>query len=309
MNHQSRFNGSADLSVLQSNGAGRGLLTEGIFDANIHAEDPGDIRVHLWREWQTMLADLTRVGPVWSIVRNAHATLAVLGDYPELTFAADNQSAVARRFGGSGLACHFRAWQNAEAFDSGCHCGRIYGVEIVDRLGEPLHRICLARDTALARFVQWTQMHQATGLEENEDALPADHGRFHPQSFPRSPGTLEVPLSRLRTVLIQAAQREIPLMAGVANEGITQSARIDVVRASEAQGQLVLSGNSRSLYIDTDPTGSLLAEAVAIEGESIWRLSLVDSDGRRLLHLQPGIDGRAPWHRLIREFVFCSSST
>ncbi len=30
----------------------------------------GMVRVALWREWQSMLADLENVGKVWSIVRN-----------------------------------------------------------------------------------------------------------------------------------------------------------------------------------------------------------------------------------------------
>jgi hypothetical protein len=307
VNHRFRFQRRPDLRVLPSDGSHPALLTEGICDANIDAANPGDIRVALWREWQAMLADLTGVGPVWSIVRNAHATLAVFGDYPRLTFAADQQTALARR-GESALTCHFRAWQRAEAFDSGCRCGRLYGLEIANGLGEPFHRVCLAKGTALDPFIEWTQMHQATGLEEDDDDVPPiDRGRFHPQSFRRIPGTLEVPLHRLRTVLIHAAQREISLVAGVVSEGLTQTTRLDVVRASEAHGQLILNARARSLYIESQPTGSLLAEPATLEGEPIWRLLLINGDEHCLLHLQSGIDGRAAWNQLIREFVLCSS--
>jgi hypothetical protein len=97
MNHRYRFHRRADLRALQGKRSAATLLTEGICDANIDADNPGDIRVTLWREWQAMLADLTGIGPVWSIVLNASATLAVLGAYPGLAFARDNQSALARR--------------------------------------------------------------------------------------------------------------------------------------------------------------------------------------------------------------------
>jgi hypothetical protein len=307
MNHPFRSQRSADLRTLEGNREGCSLLTEGIFDANIDAENPGNIRVSLWREWQAMLGDLTGIGPVWSIVRNAHCTLAVLGDYPKITFANDHQSALARH-DDFALACHFRAWQKAESFDSGCHCGRVYGLEIANGLGEPFHRVCLAKGTALDPFIEWTQLHQATGLEDDDDVLPAEEGRLHPQSFRRVPGTLEVPLFRLRTVLVRAAQREIPVVAAVATEGVTQSARLDIVRASEAHGQLILNAAERSLYIDTEPTGALLAEPATIEGERIWRLSLVDGDEHRLLQLHSSIDGREAWNQLVREFVLCSKS-
>jgi hypothetical protein len=308
MNHRFRFHRLADLRALPSRNHAPTLLTEGICDANIDAENPGNIRVTLWREWQAMLADLTGIGPVWSIVRNQSATLAVLGAYPALTFARDNQSALARR-GDSALACHFRAWARAEAFDSGCRCGRLYGFEIANGLGEPFHRICLAKGTPLDPFIEWTQLHQATGLEDDDEALPTDHGRFHPQAFRRIPGTLEVPVARLRNGLVRAAQREIPLVAAVASEGVTQAARLDIGRASEAAGQLVLVGNECSLYVDAEPTGTLLAEPATLEGEPVWRLSLIDGNEHRLLHLQSTVDSRAAWNQLIREFVLCSSAS
>ena len=308
MHHSFRSRGGFDFDALPSSRSGQSLLSEGIFDSNIDTSTPGHIRVALWHEWRAMLSDLTDLGPVWSIVRNGQCTLAAHGDYPKLTFAPDQQSAIASQ-GDYSLVCHFRAWRQAAAVDSGCHCGRIYGVEIENGLGQVFHRICLARGTALDPFIEWTQMHQATGLEEDEDTVPLDQGRFHPQSFRLSPGTLEVSPHRLRTVLIHAAQREIPLLADVASEGITQTARIDVLRASEAQGQLVLSGDHCSLYVTSESTGSLFAESANLEGETMWRLSLVDPDGRRLMHLQSGVDGRDDWNKLIREFVLCSSTT
>jgi hypothetical protein len=308
MNHRFHRHRRLDLGPLQSHRSTPDLRTEAIFDSNIDAATPGSVRIALWHEWQPLLNELGDVGPVWSIVRNPHCTLAVQGPYPKLTFASDLQTAMARRNDNS-LACHFRAWRRAVAFDSACCCGKLYGVEIENRQGQVFHRVCLAKGTLLQPFIEWTQMHQATGLEEDDDALPIDQGRFHPQSFRRLPGTLEVPLHRLRTVLIHAAQREIPLTAAVASEGITQTARLDVLRAGEAQGQLVLSGNHRSLYVDTEPAGSLLVEPTALEGEPIWRLSLVDPDNHRLLHLQPGLDGRPAWNQLIREFVLRPSTS
>ena len=307
MNHRFRFHRRADLRAIPSQQHTPTLLTEGICDANVDAENPGDIRVNLWREWQAMLGDLTTVGSVWSIVRNSYATLAVLGAYPELTFARDNQSALARS-GDNALACHFRAWHRAEAFDSGCRCGRLYGLEIANGLGEPFHRICLAKGTALDPFIEWTQLHQATGLEDDDEPVPTDHGRFHPQAFRRIQGTLEVPIERLRNVLVRAAQREIPLVAGVASEGVTQAARLDIGRASETHGQLVLVAPQASLYVDSEPAGTLLAEPATLEGEPVWRLTLIDANEHRLLHLQSTVDSRTAWNQLIREFVLCSTS-
>ena len=310
MNHRFRYGRRADLRALQGKPTAATLLTEGVCDANINAENPGNIRVTLWREWQAMLGDLTGIGPVWSIVRNPSATLAVLGTYPDLTFARDQQSALARR-GDNALACHFLAWHRAEAFDSGCRCGRLYGLEIANGLGEPFHRICLAKGTPLEPFIEWTQMHQATGLEDDDDAPTIDQGRSilhpHPQAFRRIQGTLAVPVARLRNVLVRAAQREVPLLASVASEGVTQSARLDISRASEAHGQLVLVANACSLYIDAEPEGTLLAEPATLEGEPIWRLSLIDANDHRLLHLQSSVDGREAWNQLVREFVLCSS--
>ncbi len=308
-NHRFRSRNISDLGLRPADPTPVGLLTEGILDANIDTGTPGSTRVALWREWQGMLADLHSVGPVWSIVRNGHCVLAVQGDYPQLSFSPDQQAALARD-GDHALTCHFRAWRQATAFESGCCCGRLYGVEIANGDGQIFHRVCLTPGSDHGAFVEWTQMHQATGLEDEPDeATPLDQGRFHPQSYARHPGTLEAPLPRLRTVLIQAAQREISLAAGVTSEGSTQSARIDITRASEAQGWLVLSGQGRSLYVEAEPEGSLLAEPVSVEGESSWRLSLIDADDRRLLHLQSGSEDRSAWNQLVRECVFCSSAS
>ena len=126
--------------------------------------------------------------------------------------------------------------------------------------------------------------------------------------FRRLPGTLEVPVDRLRLVLLHAAQREIPLVTAVASEGTIQAARIDITRASETNGWLLLSGKQRSLYVESEPTGSLLLEPATIEGESAWKLSLVDAEDRRLLHVQSSVDGRAAWNQLIREFVLCTAT-
>lgn len=306
MNPRFHFHRGARAGSLQPGRSGQSLLTEGLFDANIDAANPDHIRVSLWREWKAMLADLANVGPVWSIVRNEHCTLAVQGDYPRLSFTRDQQSALARA-GENSLACHFRAWRQAAAFDSACCCGRLYGIEIENGLGQVFHRICLAKGTALDPFIAWTEMHQATGLEDDDEAVPLDEGRFHPQSFRRCPGTLEVPLDRLRKALIHAARRGVPLVAGVTSEGTTQTARIDITRASEVRGQLVLSGHGCSLYVDAEATGTLLVEPATLEGDPIWRLSLIDTDEHRLLHLQSGLDGRAAWNQLVREFVLCSS--
>jgi hypothetical protein len=307
MKNRFRFQGDLGLALQKSTSGAKGLVTEGIFDSNIDESEPGNIRIALWREWRAMLDDLRSVGPVWSIVRNGHCVLAVHGDYPKLAFASDEQSAIARN-GDSSLNCHFRTWRHAVAFDTGCCCGRLYGVEIGNNLGQIFHRICLAKDTALNPLIEWAQMHQATGLEDDDDALPVDEGRFHPQSFRRLPGTLEVPLDRLRLALIHAAQREIPLIAGVASEGTIQTARIDISRTSETSGWLLFSGNKRSLYVESEPTGSLLLEPATLEGEPAWRLSLVDNHDHRLLHLQSSVDGRPAWNQLIREFVLCAVS-
>jgi hypothetical protein len=121
-----------------------------------------------------------------------------------------------------------------------------------------------------------------------------------------APGTLQFSSELLRTVMITAAQREIPLIASAANEGIGQTARIDVLRASEAHGWLVLSGKDRSFYVESAPRGSLYLEPGYLEGEQLWRLSLTDARGCRLMRLQSGVDGRADWNQLIREVVLCS---
>lgn len=294
--------------IPQSHHANSRLLTEGILDANIDSTEPGFLRVALWREWETMLADVRDIGPVWSIVRNGNCVLAVEDTYPVLTFSPDKHAAQARQ-GNTTLTCHFRAWRRAAAFESSCCCGKLYGLEIASDHGEVIHRVCLAQESAFATFVEWTQMHQATGLEDEPGtALPVDHGRFHPQSYPRRPGTLEVPLDRLRTALLHAAQREIPLIAGVTSEGATQTTRLDIQRASEARGWLVLSGHGRSLYLDAAPTGSLLVEPAGHEGQPDWRLSLIDPNHHRLLHLRAAADDRPAWTQLIREFVLSKSA-
>ena len=281
------------------------LLAEGILDANVDTSDANMIRIALWREWQTMLADIRDVGAVWSIVRNEQSVLAVAGDYPKLTFSKDQQAANGRE-GNTTLTCHFRAWRCAAAFESDCCCGKLRGVEITNG-EEVVHRICLARDAALDSFIEWTRMHQATGLEEDGAAALADEGRFHPQSFRRHPGTLEVPAERLRTALIHAAQREIPLIASVASEGATQTTRLDITQASESRGWLVLSGEGRSLYVDAAPIGSLLVEPTSTEGESDLRLSLTNANDHRFLHLRGAADDRPAWNQLVREFVLCST--
>ncbi len=252
-----------------------------------------------------MLDDLRGMGSVWSIVRNGHCVLAVQGEYPKLIFSSDQQAANACN-GESSLRCDLPAWRQAVAFDSGCCCGRTYGLEIENAWGEVFHRVCLAKGVDLAPFVEWTQMHQAIGLETDETIEGStihEQENFWTLSAASRPGTLEIAPQLLRSVLITAAQREIPLIAGVATEGISQASRIDIVRASEANGWLVLSGNQRCLYVESEPRGSLLLEPASSEGESIWRLALLDPDGHRLMRVQPAADGRSSWGHLIWESV------
>jgi putative heme degradation protein len=167
-NHRHRFSCVASLGLNDSRTKTRPprLITEGILDANVDASKPGSVRVALWHEWQGMLSDLRAVGPVWSMVRNSHSILAVEDEYPALTFSTDQQAAHARNPSAS-LTCHFRAWHRAAAFESGCCCGRIYGFEIMNDADETVHRVCLAEGAALEGFIEWTLMHQATGLEED----------------------------------------------------------------------------------------------------------------------------------------------
>jgi len=308
-NHRHRASCVASLGLDDSQRKSRGprLITEGILDANVDASKRGSIRVALWHEWQGMLSDLRAVGPVWSMVRNSMGILAVEDEYPALTFSRDQQAAHAGHLASS-LTCHFRGWHRAAAFESGCCCGRLYGLEILNGADEVVHRVCLADGASLEGFIEWTQMHQATGFEG--DCAPSrlvDEGRFHPQSYRRSPGTLEVPADRLRTALIHAAQREIPLIAGVTSEGATQTARLEIHKASEAHGWLVLAGPARSLYVSAEPTGTLLAEPTSPDGETGWQLSLIDAKDHRLIHLRGTADDRPAWNQLVREFVLCSS--
>lgn len=297
---KNRFRAGYDLSVLESkkNVAVRDItLTDGIFDANIDLSQPGQIRVALWQEWRTMLEDLRRLGPVWRMARNSHAVLAIYGDYPELAFASDKAAHAGN--GESAAFYHFQAWRQATAFASDCCCGPIHGLEIENRHGDCFHRICLTKNGEVERFVEWTQVHQATGLETPDDFSSGSDRR----SQPVPPGTLEVGSHLLRTVLITAAQREIPLVAGVVSEGLAQTERINVERATENQGWLVLSGEHRSLYVETEPNGQLWLEPRSLEGEPIWSLSLVHPEGRCRLRLQTVVDHRLAWNRLVQEIL------
>jgi len=256
-----------------------------------------------------MLEDLRKVGPMWSIVRNSQCVLAVQSVYPQLTFSTDQQSAGACDSDRS-LTYYLPVWKRAVAFDCDCHCGRTHGLEIENIDGEVFHRICLAKGTDLTHFADWIRMHQATGLEADEIAETLEFEESSPYMPPVrvefAPGTLQVSSELLRTVLITAAQREIQLIASAANEGISQTARIDILRASEAHGWLVLSGKDRSLYVESAPSGSLYLEPGNLEGEQLWRLSLTDEQGNRTMRLQAGVDGRTAWNQLIREVVLCS---
>ena len=281
------------------------LLLEGVFDSNIDRETPGAVRIALWREWSPMLEDLRGIGPVWSVVRNGHCVLSVHGDYPKLALTSDQQSGSALGEKSS-LNCHFRAWRQAIAFDSRCCCGRVCGLDIENWDGLVFHRICLSPGSNPAPFAEWIQTHQATGLEEDgldDERVPLDRGRFHPQSFAPVPGTLQALPQTLRPLLIKAAEREIPLAAGVLSEGVTQTSLLEIERASEAQGWLVLAAPRSSLYVESEPRGSLHVEPVTIEGERSWRLSLVAAEGVRVLSLQPGVEGRESWNQLVTDVV------
>jgi hypothetical protein len=104
-------------------------------------------------------------------------------------------------------------------------------------------------------------------------------------------------------MLLNAARREVPHVVAVITEGITQSARIEIGQASEASGWLLLSGRNRSLYLESEPSGTLLVEPVDTEGERDWRLALVDENGVCLLQARAAADDRPAWRQLIREFV------
>jgi putative heme degradation protein len=307
MKHRSRLSHVDDHGLRNSASASTGLLSEGVFESNIERTVDGGQRVALWREWSTMLDDLRDVGQVWSIVRNGHCVLAVQGNYPLLAFSSDQLAAHACN-GESSLSCDFRAWERAFAFESpGCRCRRTYGVEIENSRGQVFHRICLSNRDDLPDFAEWTQMHQATGLEEESDFAPLDKGRFHPQSFGQPTGMLQVAPHFLRTVMISAAEREIPLIAGVISEGASQTVQLEVLNASETHGWLVLSGERRSLYVESEPQGSLFLEPGRCEGETVWKLSLVNPEGHRLLRLQCAGGGCQAWNQLIRGSVLCAA--
>jgi len=300
---KNRFRFNRGLGLQDPDQSDPGLLTEGILDANVETTPAGDIRVKLWHEWRAMLDDLRKIGPVWTMVRNGQSVLAVQGEYPELVYSADQQSA-GTCDGERSLTYHFPAWHQAVAFDSNCYCGRIHGLEIENRRDEAFHRICLTKGSNHATFAEWVQMHQATGLETEGPAAKAKIlSPFFSTAL--SPGTIQFTPELLRTVLITAAQREIQLIVRVANEGMSQTARIDVDRASEAHGWLALSGTGRSLYVTSEPAGALHLEPGTLEGESLWRLSLVGQDNRCLMRLQAGVDSREAWNQLIREIVLC----
>jgi len=260
------------------------------------------VAVALWREWRAMLHDLQKVGPVWSIVRNERCVLAVQGNYPELTFSADERAARAVR-GDSSLFYQFDVWREALACDTTCCCGRVYGVEFGNRYGDIFHKICLAKGTELSAFIDWTQVHQATGLElPIAEEVENREGRSLFNPLP-APGTLLLPAHLLRTVLICAAEREIPLEVAVSAEGLTQTARVEITRASESHGWLVFSSPNRSLYVESEPAEWLRVEPGVLEGESIWMLSLVDEEGRCHLRVHTGLDTLDAWNRLVQERV------
>ncbi len=151
-----------NLGLKKSDRSHLSLFTDVIFDFNNDTSIPGGVSVAFWSEWQAMLEDLRKVGPVWRLLRASHCALAVQGDYPGLTYSADGLAAKAANEDGA-MICHFKNWRNAIAFDSSCCCGRKYGVEIKNDRGEVFHRICLSRGTDVASFVEWVQVHQATG--------------------------------------------------------------------------------------------------------------------------------------------------
>jgi hypothetical protein len=174
------------------------------------------------------------------------------------------------RKGESALSFHFTTWRQAVAFDSG-RCCRVYGVEIENARGEVFQRICLAKGIDLDPFVEWTQTHQATGVELEDTLTDIELEKQQPPvpALVFSSGSLEISPDLLKTILITAAQREIPLTVGVVTEGASQIARIDVRRASEAHGWLVLSGENRSLYVQSEPAGSLLVEPRTVGDDAI----------------------------------------
>jgi len=308
MKHRFRHHRGLDLGGPRKGRPGKSPLTDGVLASNIDTEGTDSIRIALWREWRAMLEDLRHLGPIWSIVRNEDCVLAVQSVYPDLTFSPDLKTAGSCD-GDRSLSYFMPAWKQAVAFDCQSHCGRTHGLEIENIEGEVFHRICLAKGNDPGLFAEWIRMHQATGLEadeidgETEVAMPSP---YLPSSVPAfAPGTLQFSADLLRTVMITATQREIPLIASVSNEGINQTARLTVERASEAQGWLVLSCKDRSLYVKSAAEGSLFLEPGNLEGEQLWRLSLIDAEGQRSLRLQAGVDGREEWNQLIREFVIC----
>lgn len=298
MHHHSRLHHRFELGLPSPDRCRKSLLTEGIFTSNIDVSQPDCVRVALWREWRTMLGGLPDIGPVWRMTRNGHAVLVMQDLYPHLTFSANEQGAEASQ-GDTLMSCHFRAWRKATAFDSGCACGRIYGFEVENAEGDVFHRVCLAKGTGVTPFLEWTQVHQATGLELDDESPQA----AIPRVPTATPGTLDLSPHLLRVILIMAAQREIPIVAAVTAEGMTQSARIEIEQAVENQGWLVLSGSRRSLYVESESRAWLQAAPKTLEGESVWTLSLLRPDGGRLLFLHGDPDHREAWNRLIREMM------
>lgn len=290
---------------LKSGRSNQSLLTDGIFDFNIDASAEGNIRIALWPEWRAMLDDLRDIGPVWRLVRANHCALAVEGNYPMLAYSANGSAAMVVNPDGS-MHYDFKNWRQAVAFDSGCCCGRKYGFEIANSRGEIFYRVCLARGTGITSFVEWVQAHQATGLEiergHDEDDFCAQES-FVAMPLAIVPGTLDVSPYLLRTVLLSAANREIPLEITVAEEGMTQSAHIEMERATENQGWMIFSGPRRILYVESEPVGTLRAETRTVEGESIWTLSLMDAHGQVCLRVHTGTEHRSAWNSLIREQV------
>jgi putative heme degradation protein len=300
MKNRFRWHDDLGLGTKKSLPARESLLTEGIFAANIDGGTPGSIRVALWREWPAMLDDLRGVGPVWSIVRNHHCVLAVEDIIPKISVSSNGNWGWGSRHDHR-IRCHFPSWRKAVAFDSGCRCGKTYGLETENMAGEIFHRVCMPTGNDLYAFAEWVQVHQATGLEtedEEQESMPM------PALSKISHGRMRLSPLFLRIILITAAERGIPFLVEVNGKGMSQAARIAPSKAEETQGWLILSGDKRSLYVASEPYGSLLLDQAIINGEAAWSLSLVDPWGEHLLSLKPEPANRAAWNQLVQQFVF-----
>jgi len=263
-------------------------VLEGVDPQNVSYQ--GDIcSVLLWSEWVQMLNTLPDLGEVFVLTGNPCAILGHTREYPSLEFCNSLRHASC---GDGTFDLEFMPWASAALVTRRGPNYLSHFIEFRDETNAVIHKVCLTDKTSKARFVQWTQYHQALrGVPPTtSSAFPPGRWRTVQQRHWFDYDTIdEVHPLAVKHVLQSALEQERPINVVVGNEGVVQSGTFVPKRLNPAQTWVFAGDEKVGLHFDqTAITDVIIHHTPAYEGgPALSALKCFDEEGCLRLAITP----------------------